>query len=165
MREAAARQVYEEAGRIKQRLEKLREIEHKAFAQVGAIQRFNWLIVQRGGGHTRVKPFFVRSGVIAPGEATTLKQLDAAAERWIREMEAPAQSQALPDRQMRSEQIWLLSHFLGKKDPPGLFLPADRLPAPADLSQTIRACFRKPEPPPDTDTDAPPEPGLLSPPC
>ena len=65
-----------------------------------------------------------------------------------------------PDRQMLSEQIWLVSHFLGKKDPRGLFVNANRLPAPADLAQTIRACFRKPEPPPDADPTAPAAPDL-----
>ena len=169
MREAAGRQAYEEAGRIKQRMERLREIEHKAFARVGPIERFNWLIVQRGGGTTKVKPFFVRAGVITPGEAVALKQLDTAAEKWSEAIAtgggASMPTAVPPDRQQLSEQIWLVSHFLGKRDPRGLFLKADQLPRPADLATTIRDYFRKPEPPAEpeppaaaAETNAPPSP-------
>ena len=163
MREAADQQAYEKAGQCKQRLERLREIEHKTFAEAGPVERFNWLIVQRGGGRTRVKPFFVRAGVITPGEIVALKQINTAVEQWLCEMgmgsankPAPNPSSAFPsasmDRQVLSEQIWLISHFLGKKDPPGLFLRADRLPSPADLAEMIRERFRKPEPPPEADS-------------
>lgn len=151
MREAAGRQAYEEAARIKLRLARLREIEHQAFAHAGPLERFNWLIVQRGGGRTKVKPFFVRAGVITPGETVALKQLDAAVTRWSDEMATgvgnPKSSTVLSDHQSLSEQIWLVSHFLGKKDPPGLFLHANLLPPPADLAAIVRERFRKPEPP------------------
>ncbi len=184
MREAAARQAYEHAGKLKQRLERLREIEHKSFAQAAPIERFNYLIVQRGGGRTRVRPFFVRGGAIAPGEAVSLKQLETVAGRWIEATRAASggtgrlsdqaygpTSWSMPpgaantgqvresaghplaaplsfDRQALSEQIWLVSHFLGKKEPPGLFVRADRLPPADELPRMIRERFRKPEPAP-----------------
>lgn len=150
MREAAGRQAYEEAATIKLRLAKLREIEHKAFAHAGPIERFNWLIVQRGGGSTKVKPFFVRAGAITPGEPVALKQLDATVGRWsdaIATGVGNPKPPTLSDHQSLSEQIWLVSHFLGKKDPPGLFLHGNSLPPPADLATVVRECFRKPGPP------------------
>ena len=195
MREAAARQAYEEAGKFKQRLERLREIEHKSFVQVAPVERFNYLIVQRGGGRTRVRPFFVHGGAITPGETASLKKLETVAGQWIEAtwaasghadrfsngkhgptgwtmppgsaseaMAEPADEAntgiprepsphpfTLPlslDRQAASEQIWLVSHFLGRKDPPGLFIRADRLLPADDLSRVIRERFTRPEPAP-----------------
>jgi excinuclease UvrABC nuclease subunit len=154
MREAASRQSYEQAGRIKQRLARLREIEHKAFAHVGPIEQFNWLIVQRGGGRTKVRPFFVQAGMITPGQTVSLRELDKAVAKWlespIRESRTTA-CQGLDELQSRSEQIWLVSHYLGKSKTPGLFLHANRLPSCADLAARIRECFRKPEPPTEVD--------------
>jgi hypothetical protein len=51
-------------------------------------------------------------------------------------------------RQAASEQVWLVSHFLFKKDAPGLFLRAPELPPAAELVQTIRACFEPKRPGP-----------------
>ena len=192
MSAAAGRQEYEQAGRLKQRLDRLCEIEHRSFALARPIEQFNYLIVQRGGGRTRVRPFFVRAGIITPGEVVALKKLEAAAEQWVSAIKGGSESAREssqrgekgekgtvtgsfnspepvpvsvksnePDQQARSEQIWLVTHFLGKKDPPGLFIRADEVSGPADLGRLVGEHFAKPEkmaeeePPADPSHDRP----------
>ncbi|HSW45284.1 MAG TPA: hypothetical protein VLM89_06910 [Phycisphaerae bacterium] len=152
MREAAARRDYEQAGRIKQRLEQLREIEHRSFALAAPIDRFNYLVVQRGGGRTRVKPFFVRGGDIAPGETVSLRKLDPAVGQWLDSWANTTSNGGQADQQSRSEQTWLVSHFLGRKDPPGLFIRADKIPDAERLAAMIRESFSRPEKPADQGT-------------
>ena len=179
MREAADQQEYEHAGRLKQRLDRLREIEHRSFALARPIEQFNYLIVQRGGGRTRVRPFFVRAGTITPGETAALKHLETAAEQWGEKgtgtgsipayRDSPEPAPVSVDRQALSEQIWLVTHFLGKKEPPGLFILADDVPDPADLGRLVGEHFAKPdksaeeEPPADPPHDGPEFNGERSP--
>ena len=134
MREAAAEQAYERATAIKKRIEQAHAIEHKAFRHVRPIGPFNYLIVQRGGGTTRLKPFFVRGGVITSGQEMKRPQLADSIPLWIQKMhEQPPTLQ----REERSEHVWLVSHFLFKPEPPGCFLQASQLCEVASVLPTI----------------------------
>lgn len=135
MQQAAAELAFEQAAAIRQRLERARELEHAAFRFVRPIEHFSWLIVQRGPGRTRVKPFFVQGGTLQAGEPVRLKQLEDAVPGWI--AAAHQGPQAHPD----SELIWLVSHFLCRREQTGLWLDAARLPEPAVLAGLIGEHF------------------------
>lgn len=144
MREAAAGREYERAGAIKQSIERARRIEHDAFRHLQPVRDLRYLVVQRGAGTTQVKPFFIRSGEIGAGESTRLKELTTVARSWLdglhRPIEADSSAQG-NDPIVRSEQLWLLSHFLYKRDPPGLYLRADILGSPETLAEQIQSHF------------------------
>jgi len=145
MREAAEKMAFEQAATVKQRIERARAIEHRAYELTRPIGDFNYLIVQRGKGRTWIKPFFVRSGQIRPAEPVKLKEIENAVPNWLYEMTgAPKSQETLADSsdlQAVSEQVWLVSHFLFKKDTPGLFIPASQLPEPSMLAERIRDTF------------------------
>jgi len=139
MRAAADARAYERAGAVKQLIDRARRIEHESFHLVRPIERFRYLIVQRGGGTTQVKPFFVRAGHLQSGPAVRLKELGAAVPGWLEQMKAEPPGDA--DAALRSERIWLVSHFLFKRETPGMFIPAESLGEPARLAEQIREHF------------------------
>lgn len=147
MQQASAALEFERAGAIRQRLERARSIDHAAFARAGDLRAFRYLIVQRGPGRTRVKPFFVRGGWIQAGETVRLKELEHSIPTWLAKMGQPAvlpPGSAISDdkvRRLLTEQIWLVSHFLFKRDPPGLFFRDRELEDPAGLAHRIHDRF------------------------
>jgi hypothetical protein len=158
MRDAAGRLAFEQAAALKQRLDRAAEAEHAAFRHVRDVAEFRWLIVQRGSGRTRVLPFFVDAGRVEAGEMVRLRDLEAAVPAWLARLRAgedpgasgpasegrPAEGKQgcpPPDWVRRSEQIWLVSHFLFRKEPGGLFLHAGRLPGAEQLCELIREEF------------------------
>jgi len=146
MREASGGLEFEKAAALKQRLERAREVEHAAFRLARPIEQFNWLIVQRGGGRTRMRPFFVRGGRLDAGEIVRLKDLDSQVPAWLEHVRTIAAEPAFPkegSEQRSSEHIWLVSHFLFRRERPGLFLDAGCLPEAGELSERVRAEFAK----------------------
>ncbi len=143
MRQLAGERAYERAAAVKQRIERARTVEQAAFRHVRPIESFNYLVVQRGRGRTTAKPFFVRAGRIDVGEPASLKKLDTAVAEWINAVRAAAISTGdqSDDCQSRSEQIWLVSHYLFKSEPPGLFLHASALDNPESVAQRINERF------------------------
>ncbi|MBP7937662.1 MAG: hypothetical protein KA354_23725 [Phycisphaerae bacterium] len=144
MREAAGHREFERAAAFRQRIERARTLNQPAFEQVTELDRFSFLIVQRGGGTSRVKPFFVHRGQVEPGEPVRLSMIETVASEWLRQAEKPPadeNSRTIASQQELSEQIALVSHFLFKREPAGLFLPAATLPGPASLVKLIRAAF------------------------
>lgn len=139
MRAAAGQRAFERAGAIKQLIERARRIEHEAYRFVRPIEGFRYLVVQRGDGSRKVKPFFVRAGDLASGPAVRLKELAEAVPGWIEQTRAALPAET--DTNLRSERIWLVSHFLFKREPPGLFIHADSLGGPEDVAERIRAHF------------------------
>lgn len=139
MRAAAGARAYERAGAIKQLIDRARRIEHESFRLARPIERFRYLIIQRGGGTTQVKPFFVRAGHLQSGPAVRLKELETAVPGWLEQMNADPPGDA--DAALRSERIWLVSHFLFKRETPGLFIPAESAGEPAGLVERIREHF------------------------
>jgi len=143
MQQLAGEWAYERAAAVKQRIERARAVEQTAFRHVRPIESFSFLVVQRGRGRTTAKPFFVRAGRIEPGEAVSLKRLDDAVTQWIaavRRKNLPAGGES-GDGRSRSEQIWLVSHYLFKSEPPGLFFHASALDNPGSVAQRIRERF------------------------
>jgi excinuclease UvrABC nuclease subunit len=137
MRQAAAGLEFEKAAAIKQRLDRAKDLDHAAFRLVRPIERFSWLILQRGGGRTRIKPFFVRGGWLQPGDVVKVKELESAVPRW---MEALRETGDGPPQEL-SEHIWLVSHFLFRREQMGMFLDATGLPTAEELTEAIRQHF------------------------
>lgn len=163
MRAAAGRMDYERAASFKQRIDRTRTLDQPAFAQMRDLRDLDYLVVQRGSRPTRVRPFFVRRGIVRPGRETRLKDLPAHTEDWLREVRNDAGEPLAPAAQKEavlqevSEQIWLVSHFLFKKDAPGLFLRPNECGSAAVLAERVAARFARPAK--DDSDPAPDAPG------
>ena len=174
MHEASTALAFEKAGLIKQRLERAQAIEHEAFRWVRRVEDFRFLVVQRGGGRSKVKTFFVSGGEIEPGEIVKLKAVKDTTADWIARLKAAKPQAAcdekvalssdapsarnpnagsgdarkiLPEKQdtalvLRSEQMWLVSHYLFKRDVPGLFFHITQLTGPDTLAERIVERFQ-----------------------
>ncbi len=142
MRSAAAELAFERAATIRKQLQAIEQLDHEHFALVRPIEQFNWLIVQRAGGTTRVRPFWVNGGWIEPGEPVRLKGLEIAIAGWIERL-GLASEQAPHDRQHHSEHVWLVTHHLLRSQRTGLFLPAASLAEPPVLADSIRDAFAR----------------------
>ncbi|UCG17219.1 MAG: UvrB/UvrC motif-containing protein [Phycisphaerales bacterium] len=144
MRLAAAAQAYERAAYIKDTLARARKLLRSDGRLTPTPEQFRFLIVQRAGGTSRVKPFFVNRGAISVGEQVRLKGLGEAVPAWLAEF-GQLESAPQPDAVYGSECIWLVSHFLLKGDKaPGLFLPASRLDDPSEVARQVDSRFRRP---------------------
>jgi excinuclease UvrABC nuclease subunit len=146
MQALAGERAFERAAAVKQRIERTGIVEQPAFRLVRPIEQFNYLVVQRGRGRTSVRPFSVRGGWITPGEQVPLKEVDQAFPAWLALVQtdtAQVTGKLPDDLEHRSEQIWLLSHYLFKRDPPGLFIPASELDNPGAIAERIRERFGK----------------------
>jgi len=138
MRAAAAGQAFEQAGRIKGLWERAARLLKRDGRLTLTPDRFRYLVVQRGGGTTRVRPFFVNAGVIEAGEPVSLRKLDETVPTWLHRVAQPG-SDAAGDPVIRSEGIWLVSHFLGRGDKaPGVFLPVSSCGDATEAAQCIR---------------------------
>ncbi len=146
MRQLADERAYEKAAAVKQRIERARAVEQPAFRLVRPVEDFNYLIVQRGRGSTTIKPFLVIGGTIKPGDPVPLKKLDEALPRWSPAFTAADDqvSRAAEDLQYLSGQIWLVSHYLFRNRPPGLFYHASELSKLQSVCEGIRERFQKP---------------------
>ncbi len=146
MRQLAGEWAYEKAAAVKQRIERARAVEQAAFRLVRPVEGFNYLVVQRGRGRITVKPFFVVGGSIEPGDPVSLKKLDEAVPRWCSAFASDRgrKREAAEDLQHLSEQIWLVSHYLFRNEPPGLFCHAAELDNVQSLCRRIRERFERP---------------------
>lgn len=142
MAEAASAREYERAAAAKHRIEQARKIVTGLHRFVAPTDAFNWLIVQRGPGRSRVKPFFVRGGWIDRGETVELKKLAEQVPGWIEAMGQDSPSSLSDDVAQRAEHAWLVAHFLFRSAKlPGLFLQANGLPEAETLCEQVRAAF------------------------
>ena len=141
MRTASANRDFETAGRLKTRIERADKLAGPHHEPITDMRRFRFLAVQRGGGRSKVKPFYIHGGHITVGEPIPLRQLDEVIDSWHQIAAKPPKSPAT-DPVLYTERIGLVAHFLFKQDrAPGLFIRIDRLPAPAILAERIRARF------------------------
>lgn len=150
MSAASADLEFEKAGRAKQDLERAATVADLLRRIGGSVDDFRYLIIQRGGGRTKVKAFFVNQGEVTSSEPVAIKNLDQSVGPWLQQMEQPAGAGRPTDPQA-AERIWLVSHFLYKRDrTPGLYLPARNLPKPDALVEQIRRAFapQRPNGPP-----------------
>jgi excinuclease UvrABC nuclease subunit len=138
MQAAASEMAFEKAAQLKQQIERAQSIEHAAFRLVRPIEGFRYLVLQRGRTRRRIKPFFVHAGAIRIGEEIKLKDVGNWTTPWLEAMKIPREgSERAIDTRQRSEQIWLVSHFLFKRETPGLFLRSDALNSPEWLAGMI----------------------------
>jgi excinuclease UvrABC nuclease subunit len=138
MRTAAASRAFEQAGRIKTLWERAGRRLEKDGRLAVTPDRFRYLVVQRGGGTTRVRPFFVHAGAIERGDSIPRRKIDEQVASWVQRLAAlPAEPGGDPVE--RSEGLWLVSHFLGRADKaPGLFLPAAACGDPEDVARRVK---------------------------
>lgn len=129
MHTLAGAQEFEKAGRIKQRIGRAAWLAGRDLRLVRPIERFSYLILQRGRGTTHIRPFFVRGGCVERGEEVSRRDLPEAAKTWLEVMTTPPAGQRDVDAALQSEWIWLVSHYLFKGEAAaGLFLGADEWP-------------------------------------
>jgi excinuclease UvrABC nuclease subunit len=148
MKQAAGKQEYERAAACKHRIDQARKAMAGQYSFVRPMDRFSWLIVQRGGGRSRVKPFFVRGGWIDRDEPVAIKALDDHVGAWLEAMQQDSHSSFGDDVRQRAEHVWLVSHFLFRsKKVPGLFVRSDSLPDAEALCEQIRETFAPPRAP------------------
>jgi len=138
---------FERAARIREQILRAKKI----LAADGRLQLtpdgFRYLVIQRGGGTSRIKPFFVDRGSVSTADAVMLRQIDRVAEQWTDKMVRPDAETGDSNPIHRSECIWLVSHFLAKGDrAPGLFLHESQLSTPGDLAGRITERFGKRRP-------------------
>jgi hypothetical protein len=135
---AGKRLQFEKAAHIREQIAQARSI----LAADGRLQTtpesFRYLVIQRGGGTTRVKPFYVDRGAIRVGKPVPLKQVDSAAPDWADNMQRFWIDSADVDPVHRSEGVWLVSHFLIKGErAPGLFVHEAQLDRPDELARRV----------------------------
>src|SRR5207249_4225952 len=97
-------------------------------------------IVQRGPGTTRLRTFLVRQGTITPLPQIRKSELAAFLPAWIQQLHETPPPEP-PD--LRSEQIWLVSHFLFKPHAPGVYLHSSELIDVAVVEKSILQRFAK----------------------
>ncbi|MHC4233971.1 MAG: UvrB/UvrC motif-containing protein [Planctomycetota bacterium] len=142
MSSAAGGLEFERAARIRAQIERTRKI----LGNDGRLQptpdSFRYLVIQRGGGTTRIKPFFVDCGHVGSAEAVPLRQVEQVAEQWTDKMRGLDIETCESDAAQRSECIWLVSHFLAKRaGAPGLFLHTSQLKSPPELVRILNGRF------------------------
>ncbi len=151
MESAAKSLEYERAASIKQTIDRVTSALGKPrYRHLADLRACRWLVVQRGGSARRsektamVKPFYVRHGLIEPGEPAAIANLGSILPRWLAQCNRDADSPSSPgdDRVLRSEGLWLVSKFLFQEDfACGLFYRLDRLPEGNALLGAIRERF------------------------
>lgn len=145
MKAAAGRLDYEQAGRLRQRLERVEQTLAKPFRRVQDAGHFRWLAVQRAGGRRRLRAFFVRGPQIETGPITALRQLPDVWPEWCRQLASDPPSADAAAGELHIMQVWLVCHYLFK--PPaaaGLFFPSHELSDPQAALQRVSERFAPP---------------------
>jgi excinuclease UvrABC nuclease subunit len=141
MDRAAKALAFETAANLKQKIDRGEKLDAKAFQAVRSFEDFNFLIIQRAGGRSKLKPFFVHRGRITRGQTVTTKNLPQIIPQWRRQATTPAEA-TTEDPIYRDEQVWLVSHFLFKADRVGgLYLRVDDLPSDAEFVPMLTEKF------------------------
>lgn len=142
---------FERAARARDALERAEKTLTRCKRITRTPQDFRCLVIQRAGGRTKVKPFFVDRGVIEPGQVVLIKKLDEHVGGWVERMQ-PAGCVPIDDPVACSERIWLVCHFLNKGDnTPGMYVMADDSLDAGTLADRIREKFAVKRQSPATD--------------
>lgn len=132
---------FEEAGRCKQAIERAKKLAGVFRRVHHNVAEFRYLIVQRGGGRAKVKPFFVNQGEIRSGQPVRIAELDQVLPEWTAQFDLPAEPD-MPDRVLARERIWLVCHFLLKRShTPGLYVHRSEVSNTATLAKRIVQAF------------------------
>lgn len=141
---AAARELaFERAAMFKSRIERVTRPARPSHAWVRDAADFKYLVVQRAGGTSWIKPFFVTAGRIEVGPRIRIKAIEEYFGPWVRQLENQhRQGLGTTGLLERTEQVWLVSHFLFKQDAaPGCLLHGDQLDPPDRALERISATF------------------------
>ncbi len=111
MRRLAEQRRYEAAGACKARLERLAELDAPAYQHVAAIERFRFLLVQRGPRSGQAKSFLAAGGAIRPGPVLTVPLQTDALDALLSQMAGlkPVAERMEPPG---AERIALVAHYL-----------------------------------------------------
>jgi len=155
LRELAQLRQFEEANRLKQRLQRADWLRGETCRFVRPVAEFRYLVLQRGEGTTHVRPFFVRAGCIERGTSVGHRDLPSAAAGGSEAMRAAGPEDAQVDLVLRSEWIWLVSHYLFKgTDAPGLFLGPDEWPHADHWLPHVNERILRTRPKPDANVES-----------
>lgn len=109
---------FERAAALKKQLEKLDGLRTGHFRFVAPAEDFNYVVIQRHRGRKTLRPFFVRRGVIVPGEPFAVREARDRLPQWSEVMAAPPPQ---TDPEVRADCIALVTHFLFRRSDPGLY--------------------------------------------
>ena len=145
---AAGNLAFERAALLKSRIERAQKPLPARHALARDADDFNYLVVQRAGGTSWVKPFFVSAGMIEAGQPTPIKTLPQLMQTWTATLaDRRSRPPGSPPLFQQTEQVWLVSHFLFKgPSAPGCFLHQSQLTPPSHALQLLSDAF----PPPPT---------------
>jgi excinuclease UvrABC nuclease subunit len=113
MRSAADARQYELAGRIKATIEAADKLTSHTARITKTPDDFRYLIVQRGRPPRLVKPFFMADGKLEEDDPVDLGDVPDLIDEWVSRISSPPIADPSAAK-VRSEQIWLVSHFLRK---------------------------------------------------
>jgi hypothetical protein len=121
MKTAAATLAFEQASRIKQRLERARLIETDPYTHMTPLHEFTFLALQPGQGRTHIEPWWIHAGQVECWPQFKKKDIPTATlfARCAEKTDAPTP----PIDAAATEQIALLAHHLFRGDrEPGIYL-------------------------------------------
>lgn len=145
MNDASSSRDYATAARLRESIEKANALVNTTGRYGQTYESFRYIVVQRGPQRTKVVPFFVDRGVIERGEAVRIKDVGENVEPWFERARLGTTTSDISN-QIRSEHIWLVTHFLMKqKAARGLFLKTTTLPTPDKFIDMVRKTFNPPK--------------------
>jgi excinuclease UvrABC nuclease subunit len=136
MKQAAAGQKYELAGRIKQQLQFARTWQEQWAPRVRPAEEMNYLLVLPVTRRRAWKLLLFRAGLLADGPTVARRRIGSEAAAWLRaELAGPSVELSSA---VRMEQTWLVCHFLYSREAESaLLVPLPVLEVPADLEHTL----------------------------
>ena len=157
MKAAADSQQFEQAGRIKKQLAAAWKWHDNWLPLTRPAEELNYLLAIPVTRRRSWRLFLFRRGHLDEGPILTDRQLPKSAGSWLQERLSRAPEAT--DTPVRTEQTWLVAHFLKSKEGDASLIRAlPTLEVPSDLEDELRALLaeRRSRPPdgPET-TDAP----------
>ncbi len=141
MQQAAGALQFERAGLLKERIAAAGKGRARGHEHARDVRAFRYVVVQRGPGATRVRPFFVRVGEIAEGQTVRLREVEEWVPRWREELAAEAMD---VNHDVGAEQLWLVSHFLFRGErTPGVYLHESALSDTKLAAERVRGALSR----------------------
>ncbi len=146
MSRAAAKLDFESAAKTKKFIKRMGKLEEEDFCWADSLRQFQYLIIAPGQDRHQVRPWRVNSGLIEPGEAVKLaeveKQIGGIVD-WARKSNCRPPTNVSEIQQWR-ESIGLVSYFLFRShNDKCLYYKLDRLPKEADMAEQITSKFER----------------------
>jgi hypothetical protein len=146
MSRAAAKLDFESAAKNKKLIKRIGKLEEEDFGWAGSLRRFKYLIIAPGQDRHQVRPWRVNGGMIEPGEAVRLGEVERQIGEivdWARRANYRPPANVSEIQQWR-ESIGLVSYFLFRSHSDKcLYYKLDHLPKEADMAEQISSKFGK----------------------